>query len=153
MSRRSLIWIALCFVALPATADVVSRPSANGVAKSMDCLAAALQSKGLTVFARIDHAAGARRAGMRLRPSQLLIFGNPKVGTPLMQAEPLAGLDLPLKVLAWEDHEGKVWLSYQAPADLAARHGITGRQAVIDKMAGALARFTAAAAAPGCARD
>jgi uncharacterized protein (DUF302 family) len=80
-------------------------------------------SKGITVFARIDHAAGARTVGLALRPTELLIFGHPKAGTPLMQTHQTIGIDLPLKVLAWEDAAGKVWLSYDEPGWLAARHG------------------------------
>ncbi len=78
---------------------------------------------GMTVFARIDHAAGAKAVDMPLRPTELLIFGNARGGTPLMQAQQTVGIDLPLKALAWEDADGKTWLSYNEPAWLAARHG------------------------------
>ena len=85
---------------------------------------AEVKAKGMTVFARIDHAAGAAEMGLSLRPTEVLIFGNAKAGTPLMQADQRIGIDLPLKMLAWEDAAGKTWLSYNDPAWLAQRHGI-----------------------------
>jgi uncharacterized protein (DUF302 family) len=94
------------------------------VRETIDRLAAKVTSLGLMVFARIDHAAGAGQAGMPLRPTELLIFGNPKGGTPLMQDQQTAGIDLPVKVLAWEDANGKVWLTYNDAAWLAERHGL-----------------------------
>jgi uncharacterized protein (DUF302 family) len=97
--------------------------SAHSVKDSLDRLEASLKSAGIAVFARIDHAAGAKSVGMDLRPTEVLIFGNPKVGTPLMQASQTIGLDLPLKVLAWQDAAGKVWLTYTDMAWLARRHG------------------------------
>lgn len=103
---------------------LVTIASAHGVGATIDRLKAALEAKGMTVFARIDHAAGATAAGMALRPTELLIFGSAKAGTPLMQAQQAIGIDLPLKALAWEDAAGKVWLSYNEPAWLAARHGL-----------------------------
>ena len=83
-----------------------------------------MKSKGLTIFARVDHAAGAKEVGLPLAPTRLLIFGNAKGGTPLMQANQLVGIDLPLKVLAWEDASGKTRLSYDDPAWIATRHGL-----------------------------
>jgi uncharacterized protein (DUF302 family) len=102
---------------------LITVPSAHNVKGSLDRLEAYVKSKGMTVFARIDHAAGANEAGLALRPTELLIFGNARAGTPLMQAHQSIGIDLPLKVLAFEDAAGKVWLAYNAPAWLAARHG------------------------------
>jgi uncharacterized protein (DUF302 family) len=102
---------------------LITVPSAHGVTDSIDRLEAHVKSKGMTVFARIDHAAGAEEAGLALRPTELLIFGNARAGTPLMQAHQSIGIDLPLKVLAFEDAAGKVWLAYNAPAWLVARHG------------------------------
>jgi uncharacterized protein (DUF302 family) len=104
---------------------LITVPSIHDVKTSIDRLELQVKSKGLTVFARIDHAAGAKEAGLALRPTELLIFGNARAGTPLMQSHQTIGIDLPLKVLAWEDSSGKVWLSYNDPAWLAARHGIT----------------------------
>jgi len=91
---------------------------------TMNRLEAEIKAKGLTVFARIDHAAGAAAVGMPLRPTELVIFGNAKGGTPLMQADQTAGIDLPLKALVWQDASGKTWLSYNDPAWLAKRHGL-----------------------------
>lgn len=98
--------------------------SRGSVKVTIDRLEAALRESGVNVFARIDHAAGAASVGMQLRPTEVLIFGNPKAGTPLMQANQTIGLDLPLKVLAWEDAEGGVWVSYNDPVWLARRHGL-----------------------------
>jgi uncharacterized protein (DUF302 family) len=93
-----------------------------GPKETMDRLAAEVESKGLTVFARVDHAAGAAAVGLTLRPTELLIFGNAKGGTPLMQANQAVGIDLPLKALVYEDATGKVWLAYDNPSWIAERH-------------------------------
>ena len=98
--------------------------SSRGPKETMDRLVAEVEAKGLTVFARIDHAAGAREAGLELRPTELVIFGNAKGGTPLMQANQAIGIDLPLKALVWQDASGDTWLSYNDPAWLAQRHGV-----------------------------
>jgi uncharacterized protein (DUF302 family) len=103
---------------------LISLPSSRPVAELLDRLEAALAANGITVFARIDHAAGAAAVGMTLRPTIVLIFGNPKAGTPLMQAGQLIGLDLPLRILAWEDAEGRSWLSYHDMDGLVWHHGI-----------------------------
>jgi len=128
-----------------AQAELVRKQSPHSVGETVDRLAAAVKAKGLTVFARIDHAAGAKKVDMELRPTELIIFGSPKVGTPLMQAKQTMGLDLPLKVLAWQDEGGQVWLAYQAPADMAAVHGLPKDNPVIKNVAGALDNFTNAA--------
>jgi uncharacterized protein (DUF302 family) len=96
----------------------------------------------MTVFARIDHSKGAAKVGKSLRPTELLIFGNPKVGTLLMQSNQAAGLDLPLKALAWQDGNGDVWLVYNDPAYLADRHQINSSDPVIDKMRQAMEAFS-----------
>jgi uncharacterized protein (DUF302 family) len=103
---------------------LISTASARPVAELVERLEAALAAKGITVFARIDHAAGAAAAGMALRPTVVLIAGNPRAGTPLMQAEQLLGLDLPLRILASEDVDGQAWLTYHDPAALTRYHGI-----------------------------
>jgi uncharacterized protein (DUF302 family) len=122
-------------------------PSAHGVKDTMDRLELDVKSKGMTVFARIDHAAGATEAGLALRPTELLIFGNAKAGTPLMQLHQTIGIDLPLKALAWEDAAGQVWLSYNDPAWLAARHGLEAEGSAVTKvMAAALAALSKQAA-------
>ena len=93
----------------------------------MDRLEAAVKARGMTVFARIDHAAGASAVGLSLRPTEVLIFGNAKAGTPLMQSVQTSGLDLPLKALVWQDTSGDTWLSYNDPAWLAERHGLSSQ--------------------------
>src|SRR5262245_27703940 len=114
-------------------------PSSYGPKETMDRLEAEIKAKGMTVFARIDHAAGAAEAGLSLRPTELLIFGNAKSGTPLMQATQSIGIDLPLKALVWQDASGKTWLSYNDPSWLAKRHGLGHEvQATVDGIATAL---------------
>ena len=123
-------------------------PSAHSAKETMDRLEAEVKSKGLTVFARIDHAAGAKAAGLSLRPTEVLIFGNAKGGTPLMRALQTTGIDLPLKALVWEDPGGKVWLSYNEPAWIAQRHGDASQVSeVTGRLAGALAALGKAATA------
>jgi uncharacterized protein (DUF302 family) len=117
---------------------LVTVRSAHGVKDTIDRLAADVTAKGMRVFARIDHAQGANEVGLALRPTELLIFGNAKGGTPLMQARQTIGIDLPLKALAFEDADGTVWLCYNDPAWLAARHAVAGGEAT-KAMAGALA--------------
>jgi uncharacterized protein (DUF302 family) len=124
---------------------LITLPSAHGAKETIDRLVSTVEAKGMTVFARIDHAAGAKQAGMALRPTEVLIFGNAKGGTPLMQAAQTIGIDLPLKALVWEDADGKAWLSYNDPAWLAQRHGIPGVAEVTGRLAGALAAVAAAA--------
>jgi len=98
--------------------------SSHGPAETMDRLVAEIKAKGLTVFARIDHASGAKEVGLPLRPTELLIFGNAKGGTPLMQSNQEIGLDLPLKALVWQDATNDTWISYNDPAWLAKSHGL-----------------------------
>ena len=103
---------------------LVTIRSAHSVPETIDRLVEAVTSRGLTVFARIDHAAGAARVDMELRPTLHVIFGNPMAGTPLMQDRQTAGIDLPVKALAWEDADGAVWLTYNNAGWLAQRHGL-----------------------------
>ena len=103
---------------------IVNVSSKYSVPETLERLQSVVKSRGLTVFARIDFSSDAAKAGLRMRPTQLLIFGNPKAGTPLMVASPSIALDLPLKALAWEDGDGKVWLSYNEPEYLKQRHGL-----------------------------
>lgn len=130
----------------PALAGMVQKPSAHPVAETVDRLAAAVEAAGAKVFARVDHAGGAASVDAELRPTEMLMFGNPRLGTPAMQAAQSMGLDLPLRVVVWEDAEGGVWLAYHDPADIAALHGLPADAEVIAKMQGALAKLTAAAA-------
>ncbi|MBV9561899.1 MAG: DUF302 domain-containing protein [Bradyrhizobium sp.] len=124
--------------------------SSNGPKLTADRLAAEVESKGLTLFARIDHAAGASAAGLELRPTEVLIFGNAKGGTPLMQAAQTMGIDLPLKALVWQDAAGVTFLSYNDPAWLAKRHGGGGaHETVIGNLSAALQALARAATTPG----
>ncbi len=125
---------------------LMTQTSQFGVKETLDRLTAALDAKGIKVAARIDHAAGAKAVGMELPPTEVLMFGNPKLGTPLMQANPMIGLDLPMKVLAWQDKDGKVHVSYTKPSDLKARYGITDREEQFKAMEAALFALTGAAA-------
>jgi len=104
---------------------IISQPSPYSVTETIDRLEAILQAKGITIFARIDQRAEAEKVGLSLRPTELLLFGNPKAGTPLMLAEPMIALDLPLKVLAWEAADGKVWLSFNDPGYLKQRFSLS----------------------------
>ena len=114
-------------------------PSSHGPKETMNRFEAEVKAKGMTVFARIDHAAGAAAAGLPLRPTDLLIFGNAKAGTPLMQSVQTIGIDLPLKALVWQDGSGKTWLSYNDPGWLVKRHGLGPEvDAAVSAMAGAL---------------
>ncbi|MEW5964024.1 MAG: DUF302 domain-containing protein [Pseudomonadota bacterium] len=146
MLRSALVALAIA-AAIPAAAGeaLVVKESALSVKDTLDALAKAIEAKGLKVFARVDHAAGAKAAGLDMAPAEVLMFGNPKLGTPLMQAKPEIGLDLPLKVLAWQDASGKVRIGYTAPDALKARYGISGKDEVFATMAKALDGLTTAA--------
>ena len=149
LRRSALAAACLAATALPAAAQdmadgFVTAPSEYGVAETLDRLEAVLAERGITVAARIDHGANAASADMELRPTELLVFGNPKLGTPLMQENILVGLDLPMKVLAYETEDGATMIAYTAPAALAERHGLTNAE-IIETMTGALGGLTDAA--------
>jgi len=103
---------------------MIDVPSPFSVPDTLARLESILMERGLTIFARVDHSGEAEKAGLKMRPTQLLIFGSPKGGTPLMVAAPRVAIDLPLKALVWEDERGKVWISYNAPEYLQQRHGL-----------------------------
>src|SRR5258707_11802917 len=103
---------------------IIDRPSIHSVDQTVEKLKNILQSKRVTLFALVDHSGEAEKAGMKMRPTKLLIFGSPKAGTPLMLAAPSIAIDLPLKILVWEDDQGKVWLSYNSPDYLKERHSL-----------------------------
>ena len=118
---------------------LMTLPSTHGPKETMSRLEAAVKAKGMTVFARIDHAAGAAGVGLPLRPTELLIFGNARAGTPLMQSVQTIAIDLPLKALVWQDDAGSTWLSYSDPRWLAKRHGAGPElDAAVNGMAAAL---------------
>lgn len=126
---------------------LVAVKSARGAKDTMTRLEEVVKQRGLNVFARIDHAAGAAKIGKALRPTELLIFGNPQGGTPLMECEQTAGIDLPLKALVWEDPSGQVWLGYNDPAFLAQRHAVA-QCPVVENLRKALAGIAESATAP-----
>ena len=127
-------------------ADLVTLPSAHGADETVVRLKSLLSKKGIQVFADIDHAAGAQKVGLSLRPTRLLVFGNPQAGTPLMQSQQTIGLDLPLRILVWEDEAGKVWLAYHSPECLAQRHDIHDHDEAVKALDAGLAGLTHAAA-------
>jgi uncharacterized protein (DUF302 family) len=129
------------------TDGLVTLPSNYPVPDTIDRLREAVTAAGLQVFARVDHAAGAREVGLELRPTELLMFGNARGGTPLMQDKQTAGIDLPLKMLAWTDESGQTWLSYNAPAWIAARHALgESSAAAVRTLRAAIATLAHAAA-------
>ncbi|MGH9499196.1 MAG: DUF302 domain-containing protein [Terriglobales bacterium] len=107
---------------------IITKESKYSVPETLDRVEAVLGEKGMRVFARVDHSGEAEKVGLKMRPTQLLIFGNPKGGTPVMVAAPTAAIDLPLKALAWQDEDGKVWLSYNDPQYIKKRFGLTDEQ-------------------------
>lgn len=146
--RHLLIAVLLVFFSVAsvnAENGLVTIKSSHSVKKTVDRLESVLTEKGMTVFTRINHTDGAKKVGLELRPTELLIFGNPKVGTPLMQCSQSAAIDLPQKALVYEDTEGQVWLTYNDPHYLANRHKITGCDEVIKKIEKALKNFSNAA--------
>ena len=153
--KKNLLFISLIVITLQSfsqekpntTNGLITIASASSVKETADRFVETVSSKGLTVFARIDHAANAIKQGLQLRPTELIIFGNPKAGTPLTQDNQISGIDLPLKVLIWEDENGKVWLSYNDPKWIAARHGLSDKSSnAVTAMADGLRSFASAAA-------
>lgn len=134
-------------VAAHAQGAMKTQASKFTVEETADRLTKAIEAKGIKVAARIDHAAGAKAAGLELPPTVVVMFGNPKLGTPLMQADPRIGIDLPMKMLVWQDKAGKVWLGYTPPSTLRARYGLKGQGPVeaLKAMSGALEGFAKAA--------
>jgi uncharacterized protein (DUF302 family) len=122
---------------------IIDTPSNHSVDQTVEKLKQILQAKGVTLFALVDHSGEAEKVEMKMRPTKLLIFGSPKAGTPLMQAAPSVAIDLPLKLLVWEDEKGKAWISYNSPEYLKERHGLP--QDLLQNIAGAGA-FAAKAA-------
>lgn len=145
--KLGLILLTLLW-ALPGQAadETINKKSPYSVAKTLDRLENIVKKKGITVFARVDHGAGAKKVGKELHASELLIFGNPKMGSPLMQEAPMMGLELPMKALTWKDASGQVWLSYLKPVILQQRHQLKN-SAIINKMTQALDAMTSQAVA------
>jgi len=148
MVRLGLVGVLLAVASYAWGVDgLVAIKSPHNPKDTMDRLEALLKQKGLTIFARIDHAVGAARVGQVLRPTEVLIFGNPQGGTPFMQCAQTVGIDLPLKALVWQDASGQVWLGYNDPSFLAQRHGASPCP-VTENLKKALAGFAQGAVAP-----
>ncbi len=130
-----------------ASADVIKKASAHSVKETMDKFETLVKSKGLGVFARVDHTKNAMGVDMKMNEAEVLIFGNPKAGTVLMKKDPATALDLPLKVAVYKDNDGKVWLSYRNPQDLSADYNLAGVP-VLDKVETALDKLTTAVTKP-----
>lgn len=125
-------------------AALITKKSRFSPEETIARLEAAIREKGIAIFAKVDHSGGAAGVGMPLRFTQLLIFGNPKAGTPLMQSNQTIGIDLPLKFLVWQDKSGDVWVSYDDPAYLAARHEIADRKETVNALSATLAGLVTA---------
>ena len=127
---------------------LINVKSSRTVKETADRLESVLKEKGMTVFARIKHSDGAKKAGVDLRPTELVIFGNPKVGAPLMKCNQTVGIDLPQKALIWKDDTDQVWLTYNDPQYLSKRHGLSACAGIIAKVEKALGNFAKAATKP-----
>jgi len=122
----------------PVVEGLTTAPSSFGPSQTMNRLEAEIKKNGMEVLARIDHAAGAAKVGLQLTPTELIIFGNARGGTPLMQSAQTVGIDLPLKILVWQDAAHNTWVSYNDPRWIAERHGVANAQPVVNKMANLL---------------
>ena len=148
LSRPLLAAVLVSLASLASAADgLIAVKSPHSAANTMNRFEELAKQRGLIVFARIDHAAGAARAGQTLRPTEVLIFGNPKGGTPFMECAQSVGIDLPMKALVWEDASAQVWLGYNDPAFLAQRHGVA-QCPVVENLRKALSGLAEATVAP-----
>lgn len=150
MIERVMVTLLAAVLTLPALAadGLIKKSSAHSTDETVKRFKAVLEKKGIRVFAHVNHQKNAQGKNLELSDVQLLIFGNPLLGTPLMQANPTIGIDLPMKLLVWEDTQGKVWLAYNDPRYLVGRHGIDNREAIVVKMDNALKKLTNAATSP-----
>ncbi len=140
MKRTLILLVVSLFVAHAWAVDgMLSISSNHSVAETANRLETVLNEKGMRIFNQVKHSEAARKVGIELKDTQLIIFGNPKAGSPLMRCAPTVALDLPQKALVWQDTDGQVWLSYNDPRYLKKRHGISGCDALIDKIGNALA--------------
>lgn len=144
LASTIIAFSALQAVAPAASAEWITRESSASVSETADRLVSAAEGAGATVFARVDHAAGAQAVGEELPPTTLVIFGNPRIGTPILQADRRAGLDLPLRVLIWEE-DGATMLGYEDPDALKDRYEVEGADGALEAMKGALENLTTAA--------
>jgi len=147
MRKTGLLLLCVLFAVPVFAADngLITKKSNYSVKETIDRLEAVLKKKGITVALRWSHSDKANGVGIPLRPTELLIFGNPKLGSHMFTSQQTAGIDFPMKALAWQDADGQVWYTYNDPAYLAQRHGITDRDAVLAKMTKALAKFSSVA--------
>ncbi len=145
--KKLLLTAAFCSVASLAPAEIIKVASPYSVDETLDRLTGVVEGAGAKVFARVEHAKGAARIGEKLAPEALLIFGKPEVGTPAMQMNPLAGLVLPARVLAYQDADGKVWLAYENPADMLAPFDIPSDAPIVMKLTKVLGALTGKAVA------
>lgn len=129
-------------ISMAADNGMINKKSQFSVKATLDRLENVLRKKGISIVTRWSHDAGAKKAGIELRPTELLIFGNPKMGSHFFTSQQTAGIDLPMKALAWKDKAGQVWLTYNDPRYIANRHGINDRPAIVKKMTGALNNLT-----------
>jgi uncharacterized protein (DUF302 family) len=141
MKKLILIALSILLIAIPVEAadGVVNVSSTFSVKETADRMEGILKEKGMTIFNRIKHSENAGKVGIELRDTELIIFGNPKVGSPLMKCQQSVAIDLPQKAVIWEDDKGKAWISYNDPRYLEKRHNITGCEEVISKIEKALA--------------
>ena len=148
MKKALFTTLALLFITSPLTAadGVINVPSDYGVEETANRLEEVLKNKGMTIFNRVKHSESAAAVGIELRKTELIIFGNPKVGSPLMKCQQTVAIDLPQKALVWEDEAAKVWISYNDPRYLEKRHNITGCEETLMKVEKALAGITKSAA-------
>ena len=148
MKRLFILISLVVLVPIMSVADdkgMISKKSHFSVKATLDRLENVLRKKGITIVTRWSHHAGAKKAGIALRPTELLIFGNPKMGSHFFTSNQTAGIDLPMKALAWKDEKGQVWLTYNDPTYIANRHDINDRPDIVKKMTGALNNLTNAA--------
>ena len=148
MKKIILTALSILLIAIPvaATEGVVTIPSTFSVEETADRMENVLNKKGMTIFNRIKHSEGAAKISIELRKTELILFGNPKVGSPLMKCQQSVAIDLPQKALIWEDADAKVWISYNDPGYLQKRHSIAGCEEVISKIKKALAGIAKSAA-------
>ncbi len=152
MIKKTFLSLALLPITLSlslplfAADGMINIKSKHSVTQTANKLEKILSSKGMTIFKRVKHSESAMKIGVEITPTELIIFGNPKVGSPLMKCAPTVAIDLPQKALIWQDRNQRVWISYNDPAHLKQRHNIQGCDKVLAKVTGALAKLTAAAA-------
>lgn len=141
----TVLFMGFASAGLASDNGLISKKSNYSVKETLDRLENILKKKGITVALRWSHSENGKKVGIPIRPTELLIFGNPKLGTNFFTSKQTAGIDLPMKALAWEDEKGQVWLTYNDPDYIAKRHGITDRDEVKKKMSGALDKLTSKA--------